>query len=187
MCSSDLKGIAELAGMTAQEVERLAELKPQASILRTAPARLARTPVTPLDEQILRLLLGQPGLAMLSGTEDARHAIPPGSLVLRLIDAIHARGGAPPPAALKEAFRDTEDEPYLKKAELAALEFEQDVETISAEYLAALDKLQSTWRWTRIKALETDAPGDPEKFAELRALHAEERAAQAAAEARRAA
>ena len=180
-----VKGIAELAGMTAQEVERLAELKPQASILRTAPARLARTPVTPLDEQILRLLLGQPGLAMLPGTEDARHAIPPGSLVLRLIDAIHAGGGAPPPAALKEAFRDTEDEPYLKKAELAALEFEQDAETISAEYLAALDKLQSTWRWGRIKALETDAPGDPEKFAELRALHAEERAAQAAAEARR--
>ena len=182
-----VKGIAELAGMTAQEVERLAELKPQASILRTAPARLARTPVTPLDEQILRLLLGQPGLAMLAGTEDARHAIPAGSLVLRLIDAIHAAGGASPPAALREAFRDTEDEPYLKKAELAALEFEQDAETIAAEYLAALDKLQSTWRWARIKALEADAPGDPVKFAELRALHAEERAAHAAAEARRAA
>ena len=72
-----VKGIAELVDMTASEVERLCQLKPQASVLRSAPARLARTPVTPLDEQVLRLLLSEPRLATLAATEDARHAMTP--------------------------------------------------------------------------------------------------------------
>ena len=179
-----VKGIAELVDMTASEVERLCQLKPQASVLRSAPARLARTPVTPLDEQVLRLLLSEPRLATLSATEDARHAMTPDSVVVRVIDAITGAGSLLSPVALKEAFRDSEDEAFLVKAELAALEFEQDSETIEAEYLAALEKLRSIWRWARINALGAQAPADPGKFAELRALQAEEWAAKAAVTAR---
>ena len=172
-----VKQIAELADMTPLEVERLCDLKAQASYVRFAPARAARAPVTPLDEHMLRLLVREPRLALLAETEEQRHALVDGSPVLAMIDAVCA---APQPVSstdLAAMFADSEVEPFLRKALVEEMEIEKAPEIVEAEFRHALKTLRDQWRRDRTKKIIAGEWHDPAARSEYAALMAEESAA----------
>ena len=169
-----VKAIAEIVDMTPSEVERLCELKAQASVLRGAPRRAARAAITPLDEHLLRLLVRDGSLARLPAVADHRYAIPPDSPVLDVIDAICAAPVLPKAAALAAAFAGTPVEPLLRRALVEELEFEKDAEIVRAEFGHALQTLLAQWRSRRKEELIARMVEDPSARAEFAALLAEE-------------
>ena len=169
-----VKSIAEIVDMTASEVERLCELKPQASVLRHAPRRAARAAITPLDEHLLRLLVRDGSLALLPEVEDYRYAIPPDSPVLDVIDVIRDAPSLPQAAALAELFADSAVEPLLRRALVEELEFEKDAEIVRAEFLHALQSLLTQWRSRRKEELIARMVQDPSARGEYAALLEEE-------------
>ncbi len=171
-----VKQIAELASMTPLEVERLCELKLQSSYVRAAPTRVARAPVTPLDEQMLRLLVREPRLAMLAETEEQRHVLQQGSPVLVMIDAICSTDNPVSPTGLTEMFVGTDVEPFLRKALVEELEVEKEPEIVEAEFRHALKTLRDQWRRARTEHIIAAEMHDPASRAELAALIAEESA-----------
>ena len=178
-----VKQIAELASMTPLEVERLCDLKAQASYVRSAPARVARAPVTPLDEQMLRLLVREPALALLAETEEQRHVLAGlhagGSPVLAMIDAVCA---APQPVSstdLAAMFADSEVEPFLRKALVEELEIDKDAAIVEAEFRHALKTLRDQWRRERTRKIIAEEWHDPGARSEYAALMAEESATHA--------
>jgi DNA primase len=142
--------LGALAGMDAREVERLCELTPQASNLRTAPPRVARAPVTSLDEQLLRLLMREPALARHPQAEDALPSIPEGSVARRVIEMVLAADTAPSMVMLQEAFRDTEDGPDIERAATSALDIELAEDALQEDFLGALQKFRADWRRKRM-------------------------------------
>ena len=174
-----VKDIAALAGMTPAEVERLAELKAQASNQRSARPREARAPVLPLDEQMLRLLVRDPRLALSAELEEQRHAIPEGLAVLAVIDAIVSADSVPSSPVLVENFTGTEVEPFLRKALVEELEVDKDPEIIAAEFKHVLKTFRDHWRRRRTSQIIAEEMGDPAAKEELAALIAEESATRA--------
>ncbi len=165
-----VKGVAELADMTPPEVERLCELKPQASVIRSAPRRAPRAAITPLDEHMLRLLVRDPSLAALPEVETHDHAIPADSALREVIAAIRAEAGTPRMAALAEAFTGTPVEPLIRRAMVEALEFDKEPDIVRLEFLHALGTLDGQWRARRREELVSRAATDPQARAELAAL-----------------
>ena len=169
-----VKGVAELADMTAGEVERLCELKPQASVMRGAPPRAPRAAITPLDEHLLRLLVREPALAHLAEVEDLRYAIPADSPVLEVIDKLCAQGAPVAAAALVESFAGTAVEPLLRRARVEELEIDKAPEIVLVEFQHALRTLVGQWRARRKEELIARVATDPGARAEFAALLAEE-------------
>ncbi|MBL8381751.1 MAG: DNA primase [Burkholderiales bacterium] len=165
-----VKAVAELAGMTPAEVERLCDLKPQASVLRSAPVRSPRAAITPLDEHMLRLLVRECGLARLPEVAQGLHAIPEDSPVRDVIDAIAAAPEVPSPAALVESFAGTPAEQFLRRAQVEALEIEKEPEVVRAEFLHALRSLVAQWRARRREELVGRVADDPAARQEFAAL-----------------
>ena len=178
-----VKGIADVAGMTPAEVERLCDLKPQASVLRSAPRRAPRAAITPLDEHMLRLLIRDVGLAHLPQVADLRYAIPPESPVLEVIDAIREAVAPPSAQVLAEAFAGTPVEPLLRRALIEGLEFDKEPDIVQAEFRHALKTLQVQWRSRRKEELIAGMASDPaarDEYASLLAQESAERSAAAA-------
>jgi DNA primase len=172
-----VQDIAALAGMTPAEVERLCDLKAQASNQRAARQRDARAPVLPLDEQMLRLLVRDPQLALSAVLEEQRHAIPEGLAVLAVIDAIHAADSVPSSPVLVEHFAGTEVEPFLRKALVEELEVDKDAEIVAAEFKHVLKMFRDQWRRRRTAQIIAEEMGNPASKEELAELIAEESAA----------
>ena len=166
-----VKEVAALADMTPREVEGLADLKPQASMTRSAPPRLTRTPVTPLEKQLLWLLARLPALAREVELEEARHAIPAESVVRRVVDAIEAHPGIDSSASLMEFFRGSEDEPEVSDAVKRALE-EKDDEMVRLEFSKALCILDIAWCEKRMREVIADGIATGENAVEYRELQA---------------
>jgi DNA primase len=172
-----VKGVAELADMTPSEVERLCDLKPQASVLREPPRRTPRAAITPLDEHMLRLLVRDPALALGPEVAENRHAIPPDSPVIDVIDAIVSAPALPGAAGLAESFAGTAVEPLLRRAQVEELEIEKDAAILAAEFHHALAVLASQWRNRRKEELIARIGTDPGAREEFSALLAQEAAA----------
>lgn len=176
-----VQDIAALAGMTPAEVERLCELKAQASNQRAARQREVRAPVLPLDEQMLRLLVRDPRLALSAALEEQRHAIPEGLAVLAVIDAIVSADSVPSSPVLVENFAGTEVEPFLRKALVEELEVEKDSEIIAAEFKHVLKTFRDQWRRKRTAQIIAEEMSHPGAKEELAALIAEESTARVVA------
>ena len=176
-----VKQIAGLADMTPLEVERLCDLKAQASYLRSAPTRVARAPVTSLDEQMLRLLVREPRLAMLAETEEQRHVLPEGSPVLAMIDAICSTDNPVSSTGLTEMFADTDVAPFLRRALVEEMEIDKEPAIVEAEFRHALKTLRDQWRRARTERIIAAEMGDPAARAELTLLIAEESASKSVA------
>jgi DNA primase len=171
-----VKGVAELVDMTPAEVERLCDLKPQASVLKSAPRRMPRAAITQLDEHLLRLLARDCSLACLPEVAAGRHFIPSDSPVLDVIDAIVAAPVLPQVASLMESFAGTVVEPMFRRALVEALEIDKEPEIVRAEFLHALGTLASQWRVRRREELIGRVANDPVARAEFAALMAEDAA-----------
>ena len=178
-----VKQIAELAGMTPLEVETLCDLKAQAAYVRAAPLRVARAPVTSLDEQMLRLLVRAPHLATLAETEEQRHVLPDGSPVLAMIDAICSTDNPVSSTGLTEMFAETDVAPFLRRALVEELEIDKEPAIVEAEFRHALKTLRDHWRRARTAQIISAEMADPAARAELAALIAEEGASKSVASA----
>ena len=178
-----VKQIAELAGMTPLEVETLCDLKAQAAYVRAAPPRVARAPVTSLDEQMLRLLVRAPHLATLAETEEQRHVLPEGSPVRAMIDAICSTDNPVSSTGLTEMFAETDVAPFLRRALVEELEIDKEPDIVEAEFRHALKTLRDQWRRARTAHIIAAEMGNPAARAELAALIAEEGASKSVASA----
>ena len=178
-----VKQIAELAGMTPLEVETLCDLKAQAAYVRAAPLRVARAPVTSLDEQMLRLLVRAPHLATLAETEEQRHVLPDGSPVLAMIDAICSTDNPVSSTGLTEMFAETDVAPFLRRALVEELEIDKEPAIVEAEFRHALKTLRDHWRRARTAQIISAEMAVPAARAELAALIAEEGASKSVASA----
>ncbi len=178
-----VKQIAELAGMTPLEVETLCDLKAQAAHVRAAPLRVARAPVTSLDEQMLRLLVRAPHLAALAEIEEQRHVLPEGSPVRAMIDAICSTDNPVSSTGLTEMFAETDVAPFLRRALVEELEIDKDPAIVEAEFRHALKTLRDQWRRARTAHIIAAEMGDPAARTELAALIAEEGASKSVASA----
>ena len=170
--------LARLVQMDPREVEGLADLKPQAMIPRAGPPRVARSPVTPLDKQLLWLLARLPALAHDPAVEESRHAIAEDSLTRRVIEVIEAHPGIDSPVALLEFFRDTEDELELADAVKRALEEKEDT-MVRLEFTKALANAEIAWIDRRLDGVvgELSRPGaGPELKEEYRDLQTRKQA-----------
>ena len=170
--------LARLVQMDPREVEGLADLKPQAMIPRAGPPRVARSPVTPLDKQLLWLLARLPALAHDPAVEESRHAIAEDSLTRRVIEVIEAHPGIDSPVALFEFFRDTEDELELADAVKRALEEKEDT-MVRLEFTKALANAEIAWIDRRLDGVvgELSRPGaGPELKEEYRDLQTRKQA-----------
>jgi len=174
-----VKGVAELVDMTPAEVERLCDLKPQASVLKSAPRRTPRATITQLDEHMLRLLARDCSLAFLPEVAAGRHFIPSDSPVLDVIDAIVAAPALPQVASLMESFNGSVVEPMLRRALVEALEIDKEPDIVRAEFVHALTTLASQWRARRREELIGLVAHDPAARAEFAALMAEDVAGRA--------
>ena len=171
-----VKGVAELVDMTPAEVERLCDLKPQASVLKSAPRRTPRAAITQLDEHLLRLLARDCSLARLPEVAAGRHFIPSDSPVQDVIDAIVAAPVLPQVASLMESFAGTVVEPMFRRALVEALEIDKEPDIVRAEFLHALGTLAAQWRVRRREELIDRVAHDPAARAEFAALMAEDAA-----------
>jgi DNA primase len=171
-----VKEVAALAEMTPREVEGLADLKPQSSVTRAPPPRVARAPVTSLDKQMLWLLARLPGMAREVAVEESKHALPEDSLTRRVIDAIEAHEGIDSPAVLMEFFRGSEDEPEIGNAVKRALEEEKDDEMVRLEFTKALYIADVAWCEKRMGTLIADGSAARDNAGEYRELQARKEA-----------
>jgi len=163
-----VKGVAELADMTPAEVERLCELKPQASVLRSAPRRSPRAPMTPLDERIFRYLVRDTSLAFIPEVEEYRHILPDDSPALELMDAIRSHETPPQAIAIASQFAGTPTEALIQKAMIQALDIDIPSEMVRVELVAALKALSARARDdARAKLAAIEKP-DPEVLQRLR-------------------
>ncbi|MFN0163071.1 MAG: DNA primase [Burkholderiales bacterium] len=169
-----VKEIAFLVDMMPTEVERLCDLKPQAALPRVAPPRVARAPMTPLDEQIVRLLVRDPGLATREETAQNRASIPAESPVHSLLDAITTTQGPVSAAWLFDRFGGGDLEPLLRRAQVEELEIEKTAEVVVSEYLHALEALRGQWRHRRMQELAPRVAAETGAREEYSALLGEE-------------
>jgi DNA primase len=171
-----VKEVARLAEMEPGEVENLAELPRQSIAQRTAPVRVTRAPVTPLDKQLLWLIARLPALARDPEVEEARHAIADDSVTRRVIEVIEAHEGIDSTPALMEFFRGSEDEPEVADAVKRALEYEKDDEMVRLEFSKALASPEIAWCERRMAALIADGSAVRENAAEYRELQSRKEA-----------
>jgi len=108
--------------------------------------------------------------------EEARHAIPEGSVVRRVIEVIESHEGIDSPSALFEFFRGSDDEPEIADAVKRAMEEEKEDEMVRLEFNKALCIADIGWCERRMNALIEGDPGLRENAAEYRELQARKEA-----------
>lgn len=136
------KRVAELGGMSPQELESALKLKPAGTRLAAAPARASRKPPT-LARQLVRMLLLKPQLAQ---QLDARFVVGNGQeerLLHRLLELLketpHLNA-----SALLQALQS--DIPHPLRAEMSAeLMRADDGMAIEDEFPGALQQLKKAW------------------------------------------
>jgi DNA primase len=153
-----VRELAEKCRLSPEEVSQLCELGP-AGIARprAAPARVLRNPVTPLAEQLLRLLVLSPGLALtLSDEHRALLDAPEMSPVIELIATVRA-SGATSSAMLFEATRESRYAGFYQEVAARSLTDVPDDETartILADVLLKLESQRVESEYQRLNAKE---------------------------------
>jgi DNA primase len=166
-----VRELAEKCRLSHEEISQLCELgsagagRPQA-----APARVLRNPVTPLAEQLLRLLVLSPGLALtLSAEHQALLDAPEMSPVIELIAAVRD-SGVTSSAMLFEATRESQYAGYYQDVAARSLTDVPDDETartILADVLLKLESQRVETEYRRLNAKEVRNEAERTRLQEL--------------------
>lgn len=166
-----VRELAEKTRLSPEEVSQLCELglaaagRPQAG-----PARVRRNPVTPLAEQLLRLLVLSPGLALtLSAEHHALLDAPEMSPVIELIEIVR-QNGATSSAMLFEATRESQYAGFYQDVAARSLTDVPDDETaktILADVLLKLESQRVESEYKRLNAKEVRNEAERLRLQEL--------------------
>jgi len=166
-----VRELAEKCRLSPEEVSQLCELGlTGAARPRAAPARVLRNPVTPLAEQLLRLLVLNPGLALtLSNEHRSLLDAPDMSPVIELIATIR-ESGATSSAMLFEATRESQYAGYYQDVAARSLTDVPDDETartVLADVLLKLESQRVESEYRRLNAKEVRNEAERQRLQEL--------------------
>ena len=166
-----VRELAEKCRLSHEEISQLCELGPAgAARPQAASARVLRNPVTPLAEQLLRLLVLSPGLALtLSAEHQALLDAPEMSPVIELIAAVRD-SGVTSSAMLFEATRESQYAVYYQDVAARSLTDVPDDETartILADVLLKLESQRVETEYRRLNAKEVRNEAERTRLQEL--------------------
>jgi DNA primase len=166
-----VRELAEKCRLSPEEVSQLCELgSTGAARPRAAPARVLRNPVTPLAEQLLRLLVLSPGLTLtLSDEHRALLDAPDMSPVIELIATVR-ESGATSSAMLFEATRESQYAGFYQDVAARSLTDVPDDETaktILADVLLKLESQRVESEYRRLNAKEVRNEAERQRLQEL--------------------
>jgi len=166
-----VRELAEKCRLSHEEISQLCELGPAvAARPQAASARVLRNPVTPLAEQLLRLLVLSPGLALtLSAEHQALLDAPEMSPVIELIAAVRD-SGVTSSAMLFEATRESQYAGYYQDVAARSLTDVPDDETartILADVLLKLESQRVETEYRRLNAKEVRNEAERTRLQEL--------------------
>jgi DNA primase len=142
-----LKQVADIAGMTQQEVERLCELRPtqpaqHGSWQRPAPARAERKPVKSFELRLLECVLVKPALAAELTHEIIRGENAEAKALLTLGEYVRANPGHSSEVMLIDHFRGSPFETLIKQVRSELMVLALSPEDAEAEFRDALPRLE---------------------------------------------
>jgi len=166
-----VRELAEKCRLSHEEISQLCELGPAgAARPQAASARVLRNPVTPLAEQLLRLLVLSPGLALtLSAEHQALLDAPEMSPVIELIAAVRD-SGVTSSAMLFEATRESQYAGYYQDVaarSLTDVPDEETARTILADVLLKLESQRVETEYRRLNAKEVRNEAERTRLQEL--------------------
>jgi DNA primase len=138
-----VRELAEKSRLSPEEVAQLCELGSTAAArTQAAPARVARKPVTPLAEKLLRLLVSNPAYAA-QVTQDQRKLLdaPDYTAVAELVDTLRGCEIAVAPMVF-EATRDSQYAELYQQVGAEGLIVEEDDETVQRDLKGTFEKLE---------------------------------------------
>ncbi len=166
-----VRELAEKCRLSPEEVAQLCELGATVTARQQAgPARVLRSPVTPLAEQLLRLLVLSPGLA-LSLSEEHRALLdaPEMSPVIDLIETVR-ESGATSPAMLFEATRESQFAGFYQEVAAKSLADAADdvtAKTILTDVFLKLEGQRVESEYKRLSAKEVRNEAEHLRIQEL--------------------
>jgi DNA primase len=161
-----VRELAERCRVSPEEVSQLLELAP-APVRSRAPAPgYPRTPPTPLAEQLLRVLVSNPGCVnKITGEQRALLDAPEFAAVAELVDAL-GRSGATTSATLIEATRDSRYAALFQDVAGQTLTVAGDDESARADLAGVFNKLELDRVLAEYKRLTASGIRD-ERYQEL--------------------
>jgi len=137
-----LRELAEKTRLSVDELTQACELASPSAKFPGVPARIARTPPTPLARQLLRLLVSNPGFSeQLSPERRALLDAPELASVAELVDALR-ESGATTPATLFEATRDSRYAALYQEAAGESLFVAGDDNSALADFTGVFNQLE---------------------------------------------
>jgi len=137
-----VRELAEKTRLTVDELMQACELASPSALQQAVPARLARTPPTPLARQLLRLLVSNPEFSVqLTPERRALLDAPELASVAELVDALK-ESGATTPAMLFEATRDSRYAAHYQEAAGETLSVAGDENSALADFNGAFNQLE---------------------------------------------
>ena len=141
-----LKQVADISGMTQQEVERLCELRrstpAQSGWQRPAPAKVARAAVKSFELRLLECVLVKPALASELSADIIRGDNPEARALLALADYAQENPDASSEVTLIDHFRGSPHETLLKQVRSELMVLALSPEQAEGEFRDALPRLE---------------------------------------------
>ena len=141
-----VKQVAEISGMTQQEVERLCELQrsapAQSAWQRPAPPKLARAAVKSFELRLLECVLVKPALASELSAEIIRGDNPEAKVLLALAEYAHGNPDAGSEVMLIDHFRGSPHETLLRQVRSELMVLALSPEQAEGEFRDALPRLE---------------------------------------------
>lgn len=163
-----LKEVAEMGRVSQDEAEQLLELRTpgERSYVRPAPARAAAPLITSQEQNLLRCVLAQPGLAAQMDLDLLDERLPE-TAALREISGWLEVEDAPSEAMLIERMQGSEHEAVVFRAQASMLEHGPNEASAEPEFRQILLSLQIKRKNVEIETLIREAATRPELGAEL--------------------
>jgi DNA primase len=139
-----LKQVADIAGMTQPEAERLCELRASAPAAwqRPAPPKLARAAVKSFELRLLECVLVKPALASELSAENIRGESPEAKALLALADYARSNPDASSEVMLIDHFRGSPYETLLKQVRSELMVLALSPEQAEGAFRDALPRLE---------------------------------------------
>ncbi|MBE0614422.1 MAG: DNA primase [Burkholderiales bacterium] len=160
-----LKQVADISGMTQQEVERLYDLRrsapAQGGWQRPAPPKVARAAVKSFELRLLECVLVKPALASELSADIIRGENPEAKALLALAEYAHGNPDASSEIMLIDHFRGSPHETLLKQVRSELMVLALSTEQAEGEFRDALPRLERQRVHEQLNELQRKSKAGP--------------------------
>jgi len=171
-----LKQVADISGMTQQEVERLCELRrstpAQGTWQRPAPPKVARAAVKSFELRLLECVLVKPALASELSADIIRGENPEALALRALADYAHDNPDAGSEVMLIDHFRGSPHETLLKQVRSELMVLALSPEQAEGEFRDALPRLERQRVHEQLNELQRKSKTGPLEAADIALMNA---------------